>query len=288
MRKLLFFISIFITVSAFSFNLGGSVDSYFLTGSNYQDITFSIDHEGNNFNFFADLKAINDGKYKPSHPSVYYGNFYFFMKDGGMSLYNDFFRLNTGRINKKDPADSPYSLFLSSKENSAVSLDFSYEDDTFLYNTTYMELNKDSVLGYPDRGANYKHYGIKFGNLRVMYQESVVYVGEAFDTEYFINPIPTFFIQYVNSSSGKPWTHGSNANAIMGFLSDYKTENMYIYGQILVDDFNMNRFLLPEGSQNPDKLAVSSGFKIRNGNGFLGIYGAAATKYTFEPYGGYG
>ena len=168
-----------------------------------------------------------------------------------------------------------------------------YENESLFYETRWIGLNHDSKVKlsydtdntYPERGANYKTYGIKFGNYRFAYQEAAVYYDEYFNFEYFSNPIPNFFIQYTTISSGKPWTHGNNANAIMGFMLDYRDENKYLYTQILVDDFNMNRFLNPDGTQNPDKLAWSIGADFYTEYGRFGLHHGGATKYTFSAGG---
>jgi hypothetical protein len=74
----------------------------------------------------------------------------------------------------------------------------------------------------------------------------------------------------------------------MGFFFDYKDSNYYIYSQLLVDDFNTNRFFNPQDTQNPDKVAFSSGLNLTSNFGTFGAYGAFATQYTFQPGGGPG
>ncbi|MDK2812161.1 MAG: hypothetical protein PWQ78_371, partial [Petrotoga sp.] len=79
------------------------------------------------------------------------------------------------------------------------------------------------------------------------------------------------------------WSEEINDNSIMGFFFDYKDSNYYIYSQLLVDDFNANRFFNPEDTQTPDKVAFSSGLNLASSLGTLGVYGAFATQYTFQP-----
>lgn len=68
-----------------------------------------------------------------------------------------------------------------------------YENESLFYETRWIGLNHDSKVKlsydtdntYPERGANYKTYGIKFGNYRFAYQEAAVYYDEYFNFEYF-------------------------------------------------------------------------------------------------------
>ncbi|WP_075780556.1 hypothetical protein [Marinitoga sp. 1137] len=285
MKKFLVFLFVFYSIMVLSAKFNFGIDLEFNNIKEYQKVIFEFVHDYEGFNFIIELNALNDGKYKPSQPDVYYKGFYFYMKNGGVLINKNNYEISFGRLQHSDIVDSPYSLFISSKKNSAIILDFEYEDKSFFYESRYIELNRESTIGYPDRGANFKNYGIKIGNFRLGYEESIVYVGTSFDIEYFVNPIPNFFIQYINISSGKPWTHGYNANSILGFMVDYLDKNKYLYGQILVDDINTNRIFAPNSYQNPDKIAWSLGGKISTKFGKLGIYNAGATKYTFEPYG---
>ncbi|KLO20841.1 hypothetical protein X275_11100 [Marinitoga sp. 1197] len=279
------FILIIFTLNIFGVDFLLRFDENINSIKPYQGFTFKVTHDFKGFNFLGELNAYNDGKYKPSHGETYYKGYYFYMKNGGVSIDFGNYKLRLGRLQHYDIVDSPYSLYISSKGLSSVIIDFNYEDESFFYETRYIELNRQSQLGYKDRGANFKTYGLKIGNFRFAYEESAVYVNTAFDIEYFLNVIPNFFVQYVNISSGKPWYHGYNANSIMGFMLDYKNETLYYYGQILVDDINANRILDPEAYQNPDKIAWSFGGKIKTKYGAFSLYSAGATKYTFQPFG---
>ncbi|WGS64071.1 hypothetical protein [Marinitoga aeolica] len=286
MKKIFLIISItIISLITYGFGFSLKIDDNINNVKTYQGITFKVYHNYEGFTFLGELNAYNDGKYKSSMGDTYYKGFYFYMKNGGIILDFDRYKFSFGRLQHYDIVNTPYSLFISSKGLPAVILDFSYEDDNFFYETRYIELNRESAFGYPDRGANLKAYGIKFGNFRFAYEESAVYVNTSFDIEYFVNIIPNFFVQYVNISYGKPWTHGYNANSIMGFSLDYTDENKYLYGQILVDDINTNRIFAPDSYQNPDKIAWSFGGNIQTEYGKFGLYNAGATKYTFQPSG---
>ncbi|SHE28859.1 hypothetical protein SAMN02745164_00144 [Marinitoga hydrogenitolerans DSM 16785] len=287
MRKI--YTSLFLIIFAlniFGVDFSLRIDENINSIKPYQGFTFKVTHTFKGFNFLAELNAYNDDKYNLSGlENAFYEGYYFYMKNGGVSIDFDNYKLRFGRLQHYDIVDSPYSLYISSKGLSSVIIDFNYEDESFFYETRYIELNRQSQLGYKDRGANFKTYGLKIGNFRFAYEESAVYVNTAFDIEYFLNVIPNFFVQYVNISSGKPWYHGYNANSIMGFMLDYKDEGHYYYAQILVDDINANRILNPDAYQNPDKVAWSVGGKINMKYGAFGLYNAGATKYTFQPSG---
>lgn len=288
-----FLLPIFLLVGIFAISMNFEIGLYPTLGldKNWNEVNFKINHFSENFDFLADLSALNDGKYKPSHGEEYYFGYYFFMNEGGIKLHFEDIDFSFGRLRHHDLVDSPYSVFISSADNAANIMDLKYENDNMFYETRWIGLNHDSNVDlsyeagtkYPERGANYKTYGLIFGNYRFAYQESAVYFGEYFGFEYFANPIPNFFVQYTTHSTGKPWSYGNNANAIMGFMLDYKDEDKYLYSQILVDDINMNRFLNPEGRQNPDKLAWSIGGDFYTEYGRFGLHHGGATKYTFSP-----
>ena len=255
----------------------------------YQQFSASLTHDLAPFHFIASLLATNDGKYKASFSDSFWAGYYFMLMDGGLSFDLAPFHLRVGRLGHSDSISSPYSLFISSNPNRAVLAEFSYDDGRFFYLDRWLQLNDSSALLYPDRGANYKAYGIRFGNLRFGFQDSVVYRDRSFDPEYFLNPTPGFFLQYVNALEGNPWQQGSNDNSILGFFLDYTAADAwYAYAQILVDDINANRIINPKSYQNPDKIAWSLGGRLQTEFGTFGLYHAGATKYTFEPYGSYG
>jgi len=299
MKKIL--IPIILLMAIFSFSMNFEIGLYpnFELDKNWNEANFKINHFSENFDFLADLSALNDGKYQPSHPDDIYFGYYFFMNEGGLKLHFEDIDFSFGRLRHDDLVDSPYSVFISSADNAANIMNLKYENDNMFYETRWIGLNHDSnsplsfdmgdYVNYPERGANYKTYGLKFSNFRFAYQDASVYYDEYFAFEYFANPIPNFFVQYVTHSSGKPWSYGNNANAIMGFMLDYKDDDKYLYSQILVDDINMNRFLNPEGTQNPDKLAWSFGGDFYTEYGKFGLHHGGATKYTFsqpenDPY----
>lgn len=205
---------------------------------------------------------------------------------GGIAVDLSPFSLRAGRFTHDDLVTSPYSLFVSSSELSTVLLDLSISTPRLFYTTRWLGLNRDSALGYPDRGANLRTYGVAFNGFRVGFQDAIVYTDRTFNLEYLVNPLPGFFLQYIKGGSYVPWAESTNENSIMGFFADYTRPGAYAYAQLLVDDINANAILDPDSFQNPSKVAWSLGGRYAAGPGVLGLYHAGATKYTFQAYGG--
>ncbi len=249
-------------------------------------IDMEAEETSENFDVFAHLTLSNDGKYyDPLHSKYYFG--YYFNGYGGLSITGKNLSFSAGKLIQKDEIHSPYSLFLSSEKKPYVSMKLSYENTWFFFKTIWIELTKKISVesptfsySFPDRGMNYRVIGLKFGKLRIGYQESIVYTKRTFDFEYFFNPLPNFFTQYINVV-GRPFKQGTNDNSILGFFTDYRSTDFHWYAQVLVDDLNMDRFY--GGYQNPDKIAWSLGLSMHFPIGELYVYHAGSTKYTFEP-----
>ncbi|MGC8955287.1 MAG: hypothetical protein ACP5JS_04215 [Fervidobacterium sp.] len=273
-----------------TYNFGDYLFSLYNSHNNlsiqFLDLNAMLGYTAENFSFVASLSALNDKVYNDPFSQGYYAGFYFLIKDAYVKMRVNSFTITFGKTNLGDMVSSPYSLFISTIHVPRNTLEYRYEGENFIYITRWIELN--NILSTENqsekyRSANYKVYAIKNNNLQFGYQEINVYVGKNFDFEYFANPIPGFFVQYVNKA-GRPYPEGlGETNYMIGFYSSYLDKEKYIYGQILVDDINMNRFLKPDGSQNPDKLAWSFGGKFSTAYGEFGIYNAGATKYTFQP-----
>lgn len=254
--------------------------------NNFFEFNANLKYNSNSFQFLVDVALLNNKIYSDPFSEGYYGGFYFLMKDSLISLKLQDSKITFGKTNLGDIINTPYSLFISSINYPRNVLEYKYEDQRFIYITRWIELNNLQNISNQDekfRSANYKLYAVKLGNFRFGYQESNVYVGKNFDFEYFANPIPGFFIQYVNSA-GRPFPEGlGESNFIMGFFLDYKDDTKYLYSQVLIDDINMNRFFYPQSFQNPDKIAWSIGGIFSQEHGKIGLYHAGATKYTFQP-----
>lgn len=253
-------------------------------GGQYQEIGVAATLEVAPVSFVGGMSFRNDGKYGEVQSGFWLG-FGAEFEEGGVLVDLSPFNLRAGRFPHADLVDSPYSLFVSSVELSAVLLEFSVTTPRLFYSSRWLELNRNSALGYPDRGANLRSYGISFEPFRFGFQDVVVYSGRTFDLEYLVNPLPGFFLQYITGSGGVPWREAINDNSIMGFFLDYSRPELYAYGQILIDDLNTNAVLAPDSFQNPSKVAWSLGGRYALQSGTIGLYHAGATKYTFQAYG---
>ncbi|MFW5826335.1 MAG: hypothetical protein ACOCVO_02120, partial [bacterium] len=294
--------------------VGGALGDRFIYGA---ERPLLYDYEGVGFAYDRDLVSLgfdfvlnNDQKYEPSEPHM--RGRYFDLLDGHVELSGERLSATGGRVVHRDEVDGPYSLFVSSAPNPTTLLNLRYDDGFFFYESRWLELNRQSslytyevpvvdsehsdpececpececpVIEMPlDRGAVYKAYGVDFGRLRVGLQESVVYLYTTFYPEYFLSPLPMYFTQLVNSTSGKPWTQRANENSLMGIFAEYEWEEASVFGQFLIDDWNEMGidWLAPGEWNNPAKFAWYLGGDLDLGVGTLGLYHAGATKYTFE------
>lgn len=262
----------------------------------YDQIGFAAGYGSGLFGVGFDMMLINDDRYTPAEPYMF--GHYFRMNEGIVSVAPEPFTIRAGRIDHRDEVETPYSLFISSRDLPATVADVEYNDGFFFYRTRWISLNRnwdyeandmippnaspDQIDAIPrDRGANYKAYGLQFGNWRLGVQESVVYINQEFYPEYFFSPLPMYFTQLVNSSTGKPWTQQADENSIIGLFLDYETPQTYAYVQFLMDDVNLRALAPGVNEVNPNKLAWSFGGRHAFDFGTLGLYHAGATKYTY-------
>ena len=247
------------------------------------------------FTVKTDLSFINDGKY-PTHLNYELGH-NFIPNDCFIAIHGGAFALDGGRSLIKDEVQGPYSLFLSAKETPLTNIGFVFDNDRIRYETRWISLNYRSAnvyegtsLPWLDRGMNYKAYSLSLGAFRFGYQDASVYVGQVFDFESFINPLPAFIQQMVLTTGGRPFSQVTNPNSLMGFFGTWTGETASAYAQFLVDDIN-GAFLAPLLSwaipalndiNNVEKLAWSIGGSWESPVGKLSFHHGGATKYAFE------
>ncbi len=265
----------------------------------YGSFVGGLSHAGDGVSISWLLELSNEGRYPAPFLGGYYGGSAVEILEAGMRLEFGALGAALGYLPNTDAVDSPYALFASGAVRSALLAEFSYESERFFFVNRWIGLNANLDGGIyesvvttdgarldADRGASLKYYGLKFGDFRFGFEDASVYTGTYFDPLYFMNPAPGFFVQYVTTASGRPWSRLGNQNSILGFFADYDDGTWSGYGQWLVDDINMNRFLDPSGVQNPDKMALSAGVAWKSPWGELAAHAAAATKYTFSSIGG--
>ncbi|MDP3178311.1 MAG: hypothetical protein Q8M76_10440, partial [Spirochaetaceae bacterium] len=279
---LFFALGVATSVAAFDLGLSATgVASLDTPNAFWPDIELSVEHETSGFGFVWDMSAQGDGAYG-AILGDYYGGLSVLIDRGGLTYDNGPFSLSAGKLTHADEEDSPYSLFLSGRKNSAMTGSLRLEDERFFFEDRWIALNYDSLNDadpptrtspWPDRSAVLKTYGIKLGELRLGLQDLAVYTdkfygertrGPFFEPEYFLNPAPSFFIQYIATDMDSPWKKdgGVNDNSIIGLFADWRGEGLVIDAQLLVDDINMNRIMKPDSFQNPDKIAWTMGVVV--------------------------
>jgi hypothetical protein len=260
----------------------------------------ALDLRSTHFDLVAHLTARNDAKYGPALadlPGGDFGNVYFLMEEGGLRFKADVLQFAAGRFRHYDVVDTPYSLFVNSSGVPATMMSLAYDDGFFFYESRWIGLTHDSTMtteawgtvdpntgsGFPDRGANVKVYGLRLSNgMRFGFQDAATYSLRYFDPEYFLNPIPQYFIQYGISTGGQPWATGLDDGNMIGAFWEWKREDgLSFVAQALMDDFNLGGLF---GSvMNPNQLAFSVGGRMETSAGRFAVYVAGATKFTFEP-----
>ncbi len=259
----------------------------------------SFRYDSEHFGLIMEMSANNDGKYSAESanlPGGSFGNIYVLMDNGGVRASLGDLSLTGGRLRSYDVIDSPYSLFLNANGNSAMTMKLAYDDGLFFYSSQWIGLNVDSSMvteawgppstytGFPDRGANIKTYGIRLGEMRFGVQDAAVYSKKYFDVEYFLNPLPQYFIQYTKTTSGRPWYVDTNENNMLGVFWDWVRPGEFsANAQFLMDDFNL--YALGIGHHNPWKAAATVGGRYETDAGSFGLYAAGATQFTFNPIG---
>lgn len=254
----------------------------------------AISHREGPFSLTWELMTENRGIYPAPFMGSFFGDFTVDTLNAGVAYNAGPLEFYLGKLPLRDEVDSPYSLFINGLSPSVVTGGYSFDSKTFSFSNRWIGLDRNVLPGlyrstaagiYAERGAVVKDYVLKFGNFRFGYQDALLFTGNYFDIDYFANPAPSFFVQYVLLAAGRPNSRTGNQNSLMGFFGDYAGEGWKAYAQILVDDFNMNRFLNPSDYQNPDKIAWAFGGSLDLPLGTLGLHTAGATKYTFESGG---
>jgi len=262
--------------SHISLNAAATVD----TNRLYDEVGPSFYFTSPMFTFLWDFALINDGKYTPAEDYIL--GHYLYLNNGLARFDLPPFSLKTGRFVHGDVIESPYSLFISSEENPALQLEYSLDFDLFFFINRWVQLNVRSELGFPDRGMNFKTYGVRLGDFIFGFQDSVVYLNRNFDAEYFLNPLPQYIVQLVTASPGKPWQEEGNINSLMGFFLEFNPAPWGFFIQILFDDFNLSGLVPDKELKHPHRMAWSLGATLDLDEiGRFGFYHAGATKYTF-------
>lgn len=261
------------------------------------NLNIGFGYDAGYFGIKAMAFADTSQKYGPELADIPGGDFFGIsaqMKEGGIFSRIGSLSMKAGRFRHYDAVDSPYSLFVNSGGIPSNILDLAWDDGTWEYESRWIELNHSSNMitpgwpvsaysGFPERGANVKTYAVRIRDMRVGFQDAAVYTGRNFDPEYFLNPLPQYFIQYLKATGGRPWSTGQDENNIIGFFWTMNRPGEFdLTAQVLIDDFNLH-FLMPETAWNPWQAGFNFAGRIHSSVGSFRIAMAGATKYTFEP-----
>jgi hypothetical protein len=240
----------------------------------------------------------NDGKYTPTEGwMVKAGNQYMMLDLGYTRLHYGGLSFQGGFLKPLSSIETPYEVFLNPLAPSSLGMDLTWKTEGFEYESRYIAVNTRSSNTYNwgasagtqhwlDKGVNYRLVAVRFGDFRVGYEESAVYL-RSFDANYFLSPLPAILTNTLLTQGSNPWTQGGNGlndNTLMGLFGEYRSGPLYAQAQLLVDDINLD-FLFPAGSpyllNNENKLAWSIGGKYTFPFGTLGFWHGGATAHTY-------
>jgi hypothetical protein len=266
----------------------------------------SLDYRTSLFQMFVDGSLRKDGKYSEQEP--YLGGRYMYLNDAFIRVNFDRFSLKAGRGPHHDVVDSPYSIFISSADIPVMHTEIDYRGDFFFFKTRWVNMSYkseqiyygtedlesidttywpdgeavDENILWLDKGMNFKVYGFDFGDWRFGFEDVVVYVNRPFDVEYFLNPLPQYFLQLLTTEPGVPWVQQANTGSMMGFFADVDRGEWGGNAQILVDDLNLDILWWVPDRTFKSRVAWSMGGWKLFDFGKMGFHHGGATKYTFS------
>jgi len=282
------------TALDFTFKAAGNYSNT-ATNKVFIDAAVQVFHNDGPFTLSWDLVGDSKGTYAIGFDPGFTGDFAFDIQNAGFGYQAGSLELYLGKLPLHDEVDSPYSLFLRGDNPSAMTGGFRYESGNFSFTNRWVGLDLNTTTNlyrenpasniYRDRGGVLRSYAYRFGNLRLGFQDATLFTDAYFSVDVFALPAISYFVQYVLFNNYRPGARSGNMNTLMGFFGDYQGEGWKVYGQILVDDFNVNQIINPTSSwQNPDKIAWSLGGKINTPMGHFSLHTAGATRYTFESW----
>ncbi len=202
------------------------------------------------FYWGLDLRGFNDDRYDVGGPFLDIP-FYFQLRQGGLGYDGERFNARAGRFVHDDVVDNPYSLFVSSRPKPQFLYEIDYQGEWFRFLTRSVELTRNSAHDFPDKSITFQTVGINRPNWEIGYQDAIVAVdlpdadsgeeqgdepgytsggqkadgtGPVFVPEYFFNPLPGYFIQYVLGGGQYPWLRDINHKSLMGFYGVIRGE----------------------------------------------------------------
>ncbi len=285
----------------------GTVDKFGIRGSSVElGTAISYSSLRLPFSFGVDLRAISDDRYTVSRAFLD-SPVYFFIHEAGIGFDGDPLSGRAGRFPHYDVVKSPYSLFVSSRGNSAFLYEIDYEGEWVRFLTRSVELSRNSVFDSPEKSVVFQTVAIRRPRWEVGFQDATVAVpppesnedppqtsdgsGPVFVPELFFSPLPGYMTQYIigggeSLGAGAPWVQDFNYKSLMGFYGVLRGGEARlpweVEAQILVDDFNANAIMNPDGNQNPFIGAWMLSGIVDTDYGNFRLSHAGSLMYTFQ------
>lgn len=283
MKKLTFFlVSIGVLCLGFTFKFDGWIEYDFDQPADLAKFSVVVPFMGASFTASGGFKR--DNQVTPPYADKLWYN-YWYWDEGFFEWKNNLFLIQVGVKEHSVGPGNIYKLFVAENGFSypsahSVATFSKFKVETLWGGLRFVENGSKPVKGFNYRSLIYS----PFEGFEIAYQESILYLNRFFDPYYFFIPIPAPGIQefwHLNAPWGYP-TSELDDNSMIGGWVKYSTANYSVYSEVLVDDINMNRFLNPEGFQNPDKIAFLAGFSGKSGPYTLTFEVAGATAFTFQ------
>ncbi|MGJ8455159.1 hypothetical protein ACSFC1_07645 [Pseudothermotoga sp. U03pept] len=247
-------------------------------------IKFTVNVSSFNVEFTTSGGFKRDNLVIPPYADKLWNNYWYF-DEGFLSWSYGQMGVQLGvKRNSAGPGNT-YKLFLEEKDFSYPTVRLLASGEKFKVETLWGGLRLFENASQPVKALNYRSLAFfPVEGLEIAYEDAVLYLHRFFDPYYFLVPIPIPGIQefwHLNA----PWGYSTTQlddNSMVGAYVKYSDNRYSVYGEILLDDINMNRFLNPEGFQNPDKIAFLVGFTGKSGPYKVTFEVAGATAFTFE------
>lgn len=282
MKNLVFILTILgVFYFGFTFRFDGWIEYDFDQPTDLAKFSVIVPFMGTSFTASGGFKR--DNQVIPPYADDLWYN-YWYWDEGFFEWKNDIFLIQAGVKGHSIGPGNIYKLFVDEGDFSYPSIYYGsfgkFRVETLWGGLRFVENDNKPIKGFNYRSIIYS----PLDGLEIAYEESVLYLKRFFDPYYFFIPIPAPGIQefwHLNA----PWGYSTSElddNSMIGGWVRYTGKNYSVYSEILIDDINMNRFLNPQGFQNPDKMAFLFGFSGKSGPYKLTFEVAGATAFTFQ------
>ena len=204
---------------------------------------------------------------------------YWYINNAYFYFHNKNFKIKVGRMHFVEGPGEFYHLFLSDSAGPLNGLSIYYKPNGFFnFKQDMISLNDVNP-----RSLYYRRFTVHLTKkFSISYEESILFM-RAFDPWYAFIMLPYPAIEVFRGMNA-PWNQNNiNDNALAGFSTNYDlSAKSRIYGELLIDDLDMNAIFAPNKFQNPNKIAWLLGAQFSALNSQITVEYAGATAYTFE------